>query len=106
MIPFKFFQKRTQPSNNTYLSLNMDEVLIHVLIYKRFFNHNIIGVSTPFYAVNVPIDGYMEILNWRSQDMTIPHMIEIDYYVFDEGNERQYPFTFKMASDEFLSKFN
>lgn len=101
---FKFFQK-PNPKGNTYLSFNMDEILIVVLRYKQFHNVSIIGIDTPFDVVNVPINGFMRINGWRSYDLNVPHMIEIDYSVI-ETNTTSRNYTFRMASDEFLSRFD
>jgi hypothetical protein len=103
-MDFKFFQK-PKPKENMYLCYHMDEVLIHVLRYKQFHNVSIIGIDTPFDVVNVPINGFMRINNWRSYDLNVPHMVEIDYSVI-ETNTTSRNYTFRMATDEFLSLFN
>ena len=103
-MDFKFFQK-PKPKENMYLCYHMDEVLIHVLRYKQFHNVSIIGIDTPFDVVNVPINGFMRINNWRSYDLNVPHMVEIDYSVI-ETNTTSRNYTYRASSDEFLSRFD
>lgn len=101
---FKFFQK-PKPKENMYLCYHMDEVLIHVLRYKQYHNVSIIGIDTPFDVVNVPINGFMRINNWRNYDLNVPQMIEIDYSVI-ETNTTSRQYTCRMETDEFLRRFD
>jgi hypothetical protein len=66
---------------------------------------SIIGIDTPFDVVNVPINGFMRINNWRSYDLNVPHMIEIDYSVI-ETNTTSRNYRYREATDEFLSRFD
>ncbi len=102
MRTFKFFQ-RPKPVENMYQCYHMDEVLIHVLRYKQIHNQDIINVDTSFEDVNVPINGFMRILTWRSIDYIIPQMIEIDYrVVVANGGVRGY--TYRGVTSELLSR--
>ena len=83
----------------------MDEILIVVLRYKQFHNVSIIGIDTPFDVVNVPINGFMRINNWRNYDLNVPQMIEIDYSVI-ETNTTSRHYTYRMETDEFLRRFD
>lgn len=103
-MDFKFFQK-SKLKGNTYLSFDMDEILIVVLRYKQFHNVSIIGIDTPFDVVNVPINGFMRINNWRNYDLNVPQMIEIDYSVI-ETNTTSRHYTYRMETDEFLRRFD
>ena len=103
-MDFKFFQK-PKPKENMYLCYHMDEVLIHVLRYKQYHNVSIIGIDTPFDVVNVPINGFMRINNWRNYDLNVPQMIEIDYSVI-ETNTTSRHYTYRMETDEFLRRFD
>ena len=86
-----------------YQCYHMDEVLIHVLRYKQIHNVSIIGIDTPFESVNVPINGFMRILTWRSIDYIIPQMIEIDYRMV-VANEGSRGYTYRGVTSELLSR--
>lgn len=103
MNTFKFFQKHIEPSNNVYLTFNMDDVLINVLRYKQHRNVTIIGIDTSFNEVNVPIDGFMRILTWRTIDNVNPTMIEIDYSVV-VTNRTSINYTYRMEVRELLRR--
>lgn len=104
MIPFKFFQK-AKPKENTYLCYHMDEVLIHVLRYKQIHNLDILNHDVPFQFVNVPINGWMRINNWRNYTNINPEMIEIDYSVI-ETNTTSRNYTYRETTDELLRRLN
>jgi len=81
----------------------MDEVLIHVLRYKQIHNHAILHNDTPFGSVNVPINGWVRILNWRNYTNINPEMIEIDYSVI-EINTISRNYTARMETSELLRR--
>jgi hypothetical protein len=102
MKSFKFFQN-PKLVENTYLTFDMDEVLIHVLRYKQIHNQDIINVDTSFEDVNVPINGFMRILMWRTIDYIIPQMIEIDYRVV-VANEGVRGYTYRTEMSNLLNR--
>jgi hypothetical protein len=81
----------------------MDEVLIHVLRYKQIHNQDIINNDTSFEDVNVPINGFMRILMWRTIDYIIPQMIEIDYRVV-VVNEGVRGYTYRGVTSELVNR--
>jgi hypothetical protein len=86
-----------------YQGYHMDEVLIHVLRYKQIHNQDIINVATYFEDVNVPINGFMRILMWRTNDYIIPQMIEIDYRVV-VANEGARGYTYRTEVSDLLNR--
>lgn len=88
---------------NMYQCFHMDEVLIHVLRYKQIHNVSIIGIDTPFGDVNVPINGFMRILTWRTIDNVNPTMIEIDYRMV-VANEGSRGYTYRTEVRELLNR--
>ncbi len=86
-----------------YQCFHMDEILIHVLRYKQHRNVSIIGIDTSFNEVNVPIDGFMRILTWRTIDNVNPTMIEIDYCAV-VTNRTSINYTYRVEVRELLRR--
>ena len=93
-MDFKFFQK-PKPQGNMYLMFNMDDALINVLRWKRYHNMEALHNDTFLHDVNVPINGYLRILDWRTSTNVIPEIIELDYRVI-ELNTTPINFTCRM----------
>jgi len=103
-MDFKFFQKqRPQQSRNRFLDFDMDKILIIVLRYKLIYNLPIIGQTTSFQLINIPINGWLEINTWINYDRQIPEMIEIDYSIV-ELNTMPIRFTFRMETTMLLEQ--
>jgi len=108
---FKFFQKPKpiQPPGNFYLMFNMDDALINVIRWKQYHNIEMLSASasagTELAMVNVPINGWLRILNWRHYTNPFDgnDMIEIDYRII-EINTTPINFTFRMDGISFLRR--
>ena len=99
---FKFFQRQSTPQGaNHYLGFDMDLVLLNVMRYKQSNNISTLNCDTPFEFVNVPINGWIRINNWRNYENQNPQMIEIDYSVI-EYNTTPRNFTFRMETTRLL----
>jgi hypothetical protein len=106
MVPFKFFQRKSTPQGaNHYLSFDMDVVLLNVMRYKQSNNIPTLNSDTPFEFVNVPINGWIRINNWRNYENQNPQMIEIDYSVI-EINTTATNFTLRMDLNEFVRRID
>jgi hypothetical protein len=104
MKPFKFLEI-PKTYENRYLMFNMDDALINVLRWKKYHNMEALNNDTYLHDVNVPINGYLRILDWRTSTNVIPEIIELDYRVI-ELNTTPINFTCRMEVSEFIRRID
>ena len=102
MREFKFLTKKQNV--NQYLSFDMDQVLLNVIRFKQINNIPILERDTPLQLINVPINGWLKINNWRTIQDAGGEMVEINYSII-EINTTARIFTFVMDLHQFQSYF-
>ena len=102
MNKFKFLTKKQNV--NHYLSFDMDQVLLNVIRFKQINNIQILDIDTPLQLINVPINGWLKINNWRTIQNAANEMVEINYSII-EINTTARIFTFVMDLHQFQSYF-